>query len=167
MKQPKVKKLSKPSKKPAKAKSKPVKAISKPVIKVKPVIDDGKPKSRVMACVVTGLERRVSKLGVMKGIKKFGDLPTFIENYISNEAKRLLRQRVSPEEVQKQLRPTNLKPFSIDKQVLARQKLLKKPRNKKITLEEVRQLSVKWIPAEPKTYPSKEAYIIDNTKNGS
>jgi hypothetical protein len=120
-----------------------------------------------MSCIVTGIERRVSKAGVTKGIKKFGDLHTFIENYVGNEAKRLLRQRISPEEVQKQLRPTSLKPFSIDHQVLARLKLLKKPRNKKLTIEEVQQISVKWVPKEPKTYPSKEAYIIDNTKNGS
>ena len=131
------------------------------------VTSDNNPKSRVMSCIVTGIERRVSKAGVTKGIKKFGDLHTFIENYVGNEAKRLLRQRISPEEVQKQLRPTSLKPFSIDHQVLARLKLLKKPRNKKLTIEEVQQISVKWVPKEPKTYPSKEAYIIDNTKNGS
>jgi glutaredoxin len=149
------------------AKVKKVKKLPKQNMKNKPVVDDNKPKSRIMSCIVTGLERRVSKLGVLKGIKKFGDLPTFIENYVSNEAKRLLRQRVSPEEVQKQLRPDNKKPFSIDHQVLARLKLLKKQRFKKITLEEVKQISIKWIPKEPKTYSSLEAYIIDNTQNGS
>ncbi|CAB5226327.1 hypothetical protein UFOVP760_106 [uncultured Caudovirales phage] len=158
MKRAKVKKLPKQTKTSTlpKAKSKPV-----------AVVDDSKPKSRVMACVVTGIEKRVSKAGMAKGIKKFGDLTAFIEHYISNEAKRLLKQRVSPEEVQKQLRPSNLKPFTIDKQILARLKLLKKPRNKKLTIEEVQQISVKWVPKEPKSYPSKEAYIIDNTKNGS
>jgi hypothetical protein len=135
--------------------------------KTVPVIDDSKPKSRILSCIVTGLERRVSKLGVAKGIKKFGDLHTFIENYVSNEAKRLLRQRVSPEEVQKQLRPTDKKPFAIDHQVLARLKLLKKQRFKKISIEEVKQLSIKWIPKEPRTYASKDVYIIENTKNGS
>ena len=158
MKRAKVKKLPKQTKTSTlpKAKSKPV-----------AVVDDSKPKSRVMACVVTGIEKRVSKAGMAKGIKKFGDLTAFIEHYISNEAKRLLKQRVSPEEVQKQLRPSNLKPFTIDKQILARLKLLKKPRNKKLTIEEVQQISVKWVPKEPKSYPSKEAYIIDKTKNGS
>jgi hypothetical protein len=158
MKRAKVKKLPKQTKTSTlpKAKNKPV-----------AVVDDSKPKSRVMACIVTGIEKRVSKAGMAKGIKKFGDLAAFIEHYISNEAKRLLKQRVSPEEVQKQLRPSNLKPFTIDKQILARLKLLKKPRNKKLTIEEVQQISVKWVPKEPKSYPSKEAYIIDNTKNGS
>jgi len=145
---------------------KPVK-VAKKTAKVKPITNDGAPKSRIMACVVTGLERRVSKAGIAKGIKKFGDLATFIEHYVSNEAKRLLRQRISPEEVQKQLRPANLKPFSIDKQVLARLKLLKKQRNKKITLEEVKQISIKWIPKEPRFYSTRAEYIIDNTKNGS
>jgi hypothetical protein len=125
------------------------------------------PKSRVMSCIVTGIERRVSKAGIAKGIKKFGDLHAFIEHYVSNEAKRLLRQRISPEEVQKQLRPTGLKPFSIDHQILARLKLLKKPRNKKLTIEEVQQISVKWVPKESRFYGTKAEYVIDNTKNGS
>jgi hypothetical protein len=158
MKRAKVKKLPKQTK---------TNTITKVKSKSVAIVDDSKPKSRVMACVVTGIEKRVSKAGVAKGIKKFGDLTSFIEHYVSNEAKRLLKQRVSPEEVQKQLRPSNLKPFTIDKQVLARLKLLKKPRNKKLTIEEVQQISVKWIPKEPRSYPSKEAYVIDNTKNGS
>lgn len=158
MKRAKVKKLPKQTKTSTATKAK---------TKTAATIDDSKPKSRVMVCIVTGIERRVSKAGMVKGIKKFGDLPTFIDHYVSNEAKRLLKQRVSPEEVQKQLRPSNLKPFTIDKQVLARLKLLKKPRNKKLTIEEVQQISVKWVPKEPRSYPSKEAYIIDNTKNGS
>jgi hypothetical protein len=130
-------------------------------------VKSGEIKSKIMSCVVSGLERRVSKAGMAKGIKKFGGILGFTEHYISNEAKRLLRQRISPEEVQKQLRPASKKPFSIDHQVLARLKLLKKPRHKKITIEEVQQISIKWVPREPKSYPSKEAYIIDNTKNGS
>jgi len=164
MKHAKVKKV----KKLPKQKAKPVIKKAKPVIKkTTPVDSNGGVKSRLMSCIVTGIERRVSKAGITKGIKKFGDLATFIENYVGNEAKRLLRQRVSPEEVQKQLRPEGLKPFSIDHQALARLKLLKKPRNKKLTIEEVQQISVKWIPKEPRTYPTQEAYIIDNTKNGS
>ena len=69
-----------------------------------PINSDGVIKSRIMTCIVTGLERRVSKAGVMKGNKKFGGPVGFAEHYVSNEAKRLLRQRISPEEVQKQLR---------------------------------------------------------------
>jgi hypothetical protein len=158
MKHAKVKKLPKQTK---------TSTVTKTKTKTTATVDDSKPKSRAMACVVTGIEKRVSKAGMAKGIKKFGDLTAFIEHYVSNEAKRLLKQRVSPEEVQKQLRPSNLKPFTIDKQVLARLKLLKKPRNKKLTIEEVQQISVKWVPKEPRSYPSKEAYILDNTKNGS
>jgi hypothetical protein len=124
-------------------------------------------KSRLMTCIVSGIERRVSKAGIAKGIKKYGDLASFMEHYVGNEAKRLLKQRVSPEEVQKQLRSKDKKPFSIDHQVLARLKLLKKARYKKISIEEAQQVSIKWVPKEPKTYPTIEAYIIDNTKNGS
>jgi len=161
----KGKKLKKTIKKPIKKISaKKVKAV-KPV-KVKPV-DPTAIKSKIMTCIVTGLERRVSKAGVAKGNKKFGGPVPFAEHYVSNEAKRLLRQRISPEEVQKQLRPSNKKPFSIDHQVLARLKLLKKPRHKKITMEEVKQISIKWIPKEPRTYNTTAEYIVDNTKNGS
>jgi len=156
----KGKKLKKTPKQPAK------KVLVKKVKAVK-VSDPSTVKSRVMTCVVTGLERRVSKAGVAKGNKKFGGPVPFAEHYVSNEAKKLLRQRVSPEEVQKQLRPANKKPFSIDHQVLARLKLLKKPRHKKITMEEVQEISIKWVPKEPRTYGNMAEYIIDNTKNGS
>jgi len=163
MKHAKGKKLPKQTKTSTVSKAKTVTVKTRAIS----TVDDSKPKSRVMTCIVTGIEKRVSKAGMAKGIKKFGDLTAFIDHYISNEAKRLLKQRVSPEEVQKQLRPSSLKPFTIDKHILSRLKLLKKPRNKKLTMEEVQQISVKWIPKEPKSYPSKEAYIIDNTKNGS
>jgi len=161
----KGKKLKKPTKKLTKKVSiKQVKTVKSAKVKS---VDPTVIKSRIMTCIVTGLERRVSKAGVAKGNKKFGGPVPFAEHYVSNEAKRLLRQRVSPEEVQKQLRPANKKPFSIDHQVLARLKLLKKPRHKKITMEEVKQISIKWVPKEPKTYSNLAEYIVDNTKNGS
>ena len=160
----KGKKIKKPKKLVKATKVKPIK-----VKKTKPVKEnDGTLRSKIMTCIVTGIDRRVSKAGMAKGIKKFGSLNDFVDHYVSNEAKRLLKQRISPEEVQKQLRPSHLKPFSIDKQVLARLKLLKKPKNqKRVSIEEVQQISIKWIPKEPRTYSTKEAYIIDNTKNGS
>jgi len=151
-------------KKLKKTAKKPVKKV--PVKKVK-AVDPTVVKSRIMTCIVTGLERRVSKAGVAKGNKKFGGPIPFAEHYVSNEAKKLLRQRISPEEVQKQLRPANKNPFSINHQILARLKLLKKPRFKKITMEEVKQISIKWIPKEPRTYNTIADYVVDNTKNGS
>jgi len=66
MKRAKGKKLSKQIKKPT--------LKAKPVLKTSSLVDDGMPKSRVMSCVVTGLERRVSKAGVMKGNKKLAGL---------------------------------------------------------------------------------------------
>ena len=163
-------KLKKPIKKQAKKvpvkKVKAIKPVKVKPVKVKP-IDSTATKSKIMTCIVTGLERRVSKAGIAKGIKKFGGIIPFMDHYISNEAKRLLRQRVSPEEVQKQLRPSDKKPFSIDHQVLARLKLLKKPRHKKMTIEEAQQVSIKWVPKEPRTYNNIVDYVIDNTKNGS
>jgi len=144
-----------------------VKKLSKQSMKL-PTVDENVIKSKIMTCIVTGLERRVSKAGIAKGNKKFGGPVPFAEHYISNEAKRLLKQRVSPEEVQKQLRPDNKKPFSIDHQILARLKLLKKPKNsKRITEEEAREITVKWNPKEPRSYSSMKEYIIENTKNGS
>jgi len=132
------------------------------------VVDESIVKSKIMTCIVTGLERRVSKAGIAKGNKKFGGPVPFADHYISNEAKRLLRQRISPEEVQKQLRPANKKPFSIDHQVLARLKLLKKPKNsKRVTEEEAREIAVKWVPKEARFYSNIKEYVMDNTKNGS
>jgi len=156
--------------KPAKTKPKAKVVKAKPV-KQKPVTskkaDDGALKSKNMTCIVTGIVRRVSKGGMAKGIKKFGNLSTFIDNYVSNEAKRLLRQRISPEEVQKQLRPDDLAPFAIDHQALARQKLLKKPRHKKLSEAEATQTVKNWKPAERRFYSSIAEYVVDNTKNGS
>jgi hypothetical protein len=145
--------------------AKPIKP-AKTVKKVK-VSTDNTLKSKVMTCIVTGIEKRVSKLGVAKGIKKFGDINAFIDNYISNEAKKLLRQRISPEEVQKQLRPKDMKPFEIDHKVLARQKLLKKPRHKKLSEAEATLTVKNWKPAERRTYSTLAEYVVDNTKNGS
>jgi hypothetical protein len=84
----------------AKAKKLPKQTKKSPPTKVKTAAktsfhtDDGVPKSKIMSCIVTGLERRVSKAGIMKGNRKFGGPVGFAEHYISNEAKRLLRQRV-------------------------------------------------------------------------
>ena len=173
MKGKKIKKFLKKAVKKKTVKSSPVKIKKVKTVKVKKirkvkVIDESIIKSKLMTCVVTGLERRVSKAGVAKGNKKFGGPVPFSEHYVSNEAKRLLRQRISPEEVQKQLRPANKKPFSIDHQVLARLKLLKKPKNnKRMSLEEVQEISIKWIPKEARTYAGMAEYVVDNTKNGS
>jgi hypothetical protein len=157
-------KVKKPLKK-VKLKKETKKVVIK---KIKPVVDENIIKSKIMTCIVSGLERRVSKAGIAKGNKKFGGPVPFAEHYVSNEAKRLLKQRVSPEEVQKQLRPANKKPFSINKQVLARLKLLKKPKNnKRMSIEEVQDISVKWIPKEPRRYLNLAEYVIENTKNGS
>jgi len=124
-------------------------------------------KSRLLSCTVTGIEKRVSKGGIVKGIKKFGDLATFMENYVSNEAKRLLKQRISPEEVQRQLRPTHLKPFEINHKSLLRQKLLKKPRHKKLSEEEATATVKAWKPAERRSYSTTAEFVSDNTRNGS
>jgi hypothetical protein len=170
-KKPLKKTVKKKTVKPSPVKTKKVKPVKiKKVKKVKKIkiVDESIIKSKIMTCVVTGLERRVSKAGVAKGNKKFGGPVSFSEHYVSNEAKRLLRQRISPEEVQKQLRPANKKPFSIDHQVLARLKLLKKPKNnKRMSLEEVQQISIKWVPKEPRTYSNLAEYVTENTKNGS
>lgn len=141
---------------PAKSKTKATLSLSTDIVK-----------SRIMACIVTGLEKRVSKAGIKKGIAKFGSLSVFCENYVSNEAKRLLKQRVSPEEVQKRLRPEHLKPFEIDHKVLARLKLLKKPRHKKLSEHEATLTVKNWKPAERRFYSTTAEFVVDNTKNGS
>jgi len=81
-----------------------------------------------MVCIVSGIQKRVSKNAILKGIKQFGSLDKFKEFYVSREAKKLLKQRMQPEQVQQELLPKDKTPFSIDKGVLVKLKILKKPK---------------------------------------
>jgi hypothetical protein len=112
--------------------------------------------SMVIACAVTGLEKRVSKSAILKGISKFGSIESFKKHYIDRQAKKLLKQRVSPEDVQKRLLPKGKKPFTVDLNVLAKLKLLKKPKNK--TVEYTNTVLV----SAPKKYFSSFQQYVEN-----
>ena len=88
-------------------------------------------KSEVISCIVTGISKRVSGITVERKSLKFGNLDQFKDHFVCNEAKKLLRQRIPPDEVQKRLLPAGAKPFSINLHALARLKLLKKNRKER------------------------------------
>jgi len=94
--------------------------------------------SKVMSCIVTGIEKRVSGMTINKQSLRFGNLEQFEEHFVCTEAKRLLRQRIPPDQVQMKLLPAGKKPFAINLHALARLKLLKKSRGKsRMTAEEM------------------------------
>lgn len=112
-----------------------------------------------MRCIVSGIERRVSKGAVEKGVSKYGSITEFKKHYIDRAAKKLLRQRKQPNDVQEQLRPDDVPSFSIDIKVLAKLKLLKKPKNKPVTYD-----SVKYVPQAPKKFNTYSAYVQNITQ---
>lgn len=118
-------------------------------------------KSAVITCVVSGIEKRVSKNVIQKGINKFGSLEAFKKHYIDREAKKLLKQRMKPEAVQQKLLPEGKSSFPINYDVLARLKLLKKSK-KEDTVQTL--VNFQYIPQPPRAYGSKRAYIEDLTK---
>lgn len=88
-------------------------------------------KSEKIECIVSGIEKRVSANTLEKKSLKFGSIEEFKRHFVCNEAKKMLKNRVHPEQVQEQLLPKDKKPFSIDYHVLARLRLLKKEKNAK------------------------------------
>jgi hypothetical protein len=120
-----------------------------------------KVKSAIISCVVSGIEKRLSKNTIQKGINKFGSLDAFKKHYVDREAKKMLKQRVKPEIVQRKLLPKGKTAFSINYEVLARLKLLKKTKKE----ESVQELiNFQYIPKPPPTYSSRRAYVEDLTK---
>ncbi len=89
---------------------------------------------------MSGIEKRVSANTINKQSLRFGNLEQFEEHFVCREAKQLLRQRMSPDQVQTQLLPAGKKPFAINFHALARLKLLKKAKSKsKMSAEELKQ----------------------------
>ena len=118
-----------------------------------------KPKSAILSCIVSGIEKRVSKGAVAKGIKRYGSLDDFKKHYVDRAAKKLLKQRVQPEDVQKQLLPKGKKLFAINKNALSRLKLLKKPKTTKIEYKDLT-----FAPKPPVKWSSFQAYVESMTE---
>lgn len=123
-------------------------------------MSDEKIKSMILSCIVSGIEKRVSKNAIMKGIAKYGSINNLKKHYVDRTAKRLLKQRVQPDDVQKRLLPKGKSPFTIDKGVLAKLKLLKKPKNTKKEYTEL-----KYTPKPPVEWASFQAYVEEMTKH--
>lgn len=119
-----------------------------------------KAKSTILSCIVSGLEKRVSKSAVAKGISKYGTLEAFKKHYIDRAAKKLLKQRMLPEDVQKKLLPKNKESFSIDKNALAKLKLLKKPKTLKVEYKDLT-----FTPKPPVQWASFQAYVESMTEH--
>jgi hypothetical protein len=117
-------------------------------------------KSTILSCIVSGIEKRVSKNVVSKGVSKFGSLDLFKKHYVDRAAKKLLKQRMQPEEVQKKLLPKGEHSFSIDKNILIKLKLLKKP---KISKVEYKDLT--FTPKPPVKWASFQAYVESMTEH--
>ena len=100
-------------------------------------MSSNKVKSEIISCIVSGIEKRVSKNAVAKGINKFGSLNEFKKHYVDRAAKKLLKQRMQPEEVQKMLLPNGKAAFTINKNALLKVKLLKKPKLSKVKYEDL------------------------------
>lgn len=96
--------------------------------------------SMLVECIVSGIQKKVFKSGLDKKIAKFGSLEEFQKHFICREAKKLLKNKIPADEVQKKLLPKGRQPFSINYQALARLKLLKKAKGnkKKLSEEELR-----------------------------
>lgn len=119
-------------------------------------------KSMVIPCVVSGIEKRVSKAAIAKGVSKYGSLEAYKKHYVDRAAKKLLKQRIQPEAVQQKLLPKGKTPFSINYDVLARLKLLKKSKKE----DKAHELtSYHYIPSPPKAYSSRKAYVEDLTRS--
>lgn len=117
-------------------------------------------KSAVVSCIVSGIEKRISKNVVAKGISKYGSLDEFKKHYIDRAAKKLLKQRMQPEEVQKKLLPKGKHPFSINKTILAKLKLLKKPKTTKVEYKDLT-----FTPKPPVQWASFQAYVESMTEH--
>jgi hypothetical protein len=116
-------------------------------------------KSKVISCIVSGIEKRVSGPTIAKMAVKFGNEEQFESHYVCREARQLLKNRIQPEQVQLQLLPKGKTSFSIDLQVLARLKLLKRPKTDKTKAN----VNLVFNPSEPKQYDSFKAYVEEMT----
>jgi len=116
-------------------------------------------KSEKMMCIVSGIEKRIAGYTVQKEVNKFGSIEMAKQHFVCREARRLLKARVQPEDVQKQLLPSDAKSFTIDLHALARLKLLKKPKadKKKASTNLVINFG------ERRTFDTLKAYVEEMT----
>jgi hypothetical protein len=71
-------------------------------------------KSLEVTCIISGISRKLFGDYLKKKISDFGSSETLLKSFVSREARGLLRQGFSPEEIQAKLLPKNKQPFSID-----------------------------------------------------
>lgn len=116
-------------------------------------------KSEKMTCIVSGIEKRIAGGTIQKEINKFGSIETVKQHFVCREARRLLKARIQPEDVQKQLLPSDAKNFSIDLHALARLKLLKKPKTDK----KKASTNIAFNLSEPRAFDSIKSYVEEMT----
>ena len=76
-------------------------------------------------CIVTGSPKYIPPSLVKNKLKKFGSKDDFRNHYISREARKMLKQNMTVDEIRQQLNCSPDLP-SVDPHILARLKLLKK-----------------------------------------
>jgi hypothetical protein len=116
-------------------------------------------KSEKMMCIVSGIEKRIAGGTVQKEVNKFGSVEMAKQHFVCREARRLLKARVQPEDVQKQLLPSDAKSFTIDLHALARLKLLKKPKADK----KKASTNIAFNLSEPRAFDSIKSYVEEMT----
>jgi len=96
--------------------------------------------TKVVSCIVSGIKKRVSISSLEKQSLKFGSVEEAEKHFICREAKKMLRSKITPEQVQEALIPEGTAKFLINYHVLARLKLLKKNKKNKNNLSPVERL---------------------------
>ncbi len=82
-------------------------------------------KGAKIACIITGKTTYFNEAALQKKHKKYGTTEDFEKYFVCNQAKRLLKQKLTVDEVRKQLDCPDDLP-KVDLEILAKLKLLKK-----------------------------------------
>jgi hypothetical protein len=67
-----------------------------------------------VTCIISGISRKLFGDFLKKKISDYGSSEILLKSFVSREARGLLRQGFSPEEVQQKLLPKDKQPFPID-----------------------------------------------------
>jgi hypothetical protein len=112
--------------------------------------------SQKVKCIVSGIEKRFSSKSLEKKFAKFGTIEVFRKFYVSNEAKKLLKQGVSVDDVRRQLQTPEgfAKP---DLEVLFKLKLIKNRKRKaELSADERKQKEAQSVQMEKQYYEFQE-----------
>lgn len=114
-----------------------------------------------VTCIISGVSRKLFGDYLLKKISDYGSADILLKSYVAREARGLLRQGLSPEEVQKKLLPRGKKPFPIDPEFL---KTLDLPiKTSKAVIVDAKPRS--YVNTKPVEHTSLESWIKWATGN--